>query len=207
MLREPVSGSAPLGERSIRRLVAAAQGGDREAMRDLYLALAPGVRAHVTRIVGGDDAEDVTQQVFAKLMTTELSRYRPGEAQFSAWLRRVARNLAIDHLRRNRTVPYAEVHDGHASAGDAAPRSASVLLEALGELPRAQRDVLLLHHLVGLSPAEIAARLGRSVHSVHCLHNRGRAAARVALGDAGAAPATSRPVHDEWRGPAPLMAA
>jgi hypothetical protein len=43
-------------------------------------------------------------------------------------------------------------------------------------------------HVVGLSPREIADRLGRSVRSVHGLHYRGRAAARTALNDLGSAP-------------------
>jgi RNA polymerase sigma-70 factor (ECF subfamily) len=52
--------------------------------------------------------------------------------------------------------------------------------------------VLLLTHLVGLSPSEIAAVLGCSVRAVHGLHYRGRAAVRVTLTDLGSAPAVAR---------------
>jgi RNA polymerase sigma factor (sigma-70 family) len=198
---------APGDERRVRRLVAAAQAGDREAMHGLYVRFAPGLQAYVTRIVGAHDAEDVTQQVFAKLMA-ELPHYRAGEAPFSAWLLRVGRNVAVDHLRRSRHVPCAEVRSTNALADDAGRRCTASLREALLGLPPAQRKVLLLHHLVGLSPDEIATRLGRSVHSVHCLHHRGRRAARTALDDLGARPATTRPaITETWRETVPPIAA
>jgi RNA polymerase sigma-70 factor, ECF subfamily len=193
-------------ERRIRRHVAAAQAGDREAMHALYVGFAPGLRAYLAPIVGRHDAEDVTQQVFAKLMH-ELRHYREGEAPFSAWLLRVARNLGVDHLRRSRLVPCGDVRDGDVLADDAGRACTASLREALAGLPPAQREVLLLRHLVGLSSAEIAETLGRSVHSVHCLHNRGRSAARTALDGLGAGPATSRPpVAEEWPAVAPIAA-
>jgi RNA polymerase sigma-70 factor, ECF subfamily len=196
----------PVDERRIRRLVTAAQAGDREAMHGLYVSFAPGLRAYLARIVGRHDAEDVTQQVFAKLMG-ELPNYRAGEAPFSAWLMRVARNLAVDHLRRSRLVPCAEIRGRETLADDSGRECTASLREALSGLPPAQREVLLLHHLVGLSAGEIADSLGRSVHSVHCLHNRGRSAARTALDRLGAGPATSRqPAADDWREATPIAA-
>jgi RNA polymerase sigma-70 factor, ECF subfamily len=197
----------PLGDEGrIRRLVAAAQTGDREAMHAIYVAFAPGLRAYLSPVVGRHDAEDVTQQVFAKLMH-ELPYYRPGAAPFSAWLLRVGRNLAIDHLRRSRMVPCAEVRSRDAAADDAGRDCTESLREALAGLPPVQRKVLLLHHLVGLTADEIAASLGRSVHSVHCLHNRGRSAARTALDDLGAGPVTTRPaVAEDWPRTTPIAA-
>ena len=54
------------------------------------------------------EAEDVTQQIFAKLLTT-IDRYEPRQVPFSAWILRVAHNAAIDHLRARRPVPLEEV--------------------------------------------------------------------------------------------------
>jgi RNA polymerase sigma-70 factor, ECF subfamily len=51
--------------------------------------------------------------------------------------------------------------------------------------------VLLLRHVVGLSPVEIAERLGRSESSVHGLHHRGRRALQQELRHQGLAPATA----------------
>jgi DNA-directed RNA polymerase specialized sigma24 family protein len=52
--------------------------------------------------------EHLTQQLFVKLATA-LSRYEPGSVAFSAWILRVARNLALDQVRARDAVPYAEV--------------------------------------------------------------------------------------------------
>jgi RNA polymerase sigma-70 factor (ECF subfamily) len=179
-----------------RRVVRAARAGDRDAMGELYVLHAPAVHAHVLRVVRDpDDADDVTQQVFAKLLTG-LDRYRPGEVPFIVWVLRVARNTAIDHVRRARAVPVDDVNDargrGRGPDEHGADEVRSALRAALALLPQGQRDVLLLTHLVGLSPHEIAAVLGCSVRAVHGLHYRGRAAVRATLTDLGSAPAVAR---------------
>jgi RNA polymerase sigma-70 factor (ECF subfamily) len=197
--------SSDLEERRVRRLVLAAREGDRDAMQQLYRLHVTAVHAHVLRIVGdAHDADDVTQQVFAKLLTG-LDRYRPGEAPFVAWVLRVAHNAAIDHVRRVQLVSCSAVEEAEALDDPRAEEARASLYAALASLPPAQRDVLLLMHVVGLSPREIADRLGRSVRSVHGLHYRGRVAARSALNDLGSAPtvamlpsrrtAPSTPIH------------
>lgn len=161
-------------------------------MGELYVLHAPAVHAHVLRVVKDvDDADDVTQQVFAKLLTG-LDRYRPGEAPFIVWVLRVARNAAIDHVRRVRAVPVDDVGRDRVRDDHAAEEVRSALRAALDLLPQGQRDVLLLTHLVGLAPHEIAAELGCSVRAVHGLHYRGRAAVRATLTDLGSAPAVAR---------------
>jgi RNA polymerase sigma-70 factor, ECF subfamily len=177
-------------ERIVRRLVGDAKAGDRDAMRQLYVRFAPHVRAHVERVVANrDDAEDVTQQTFAKLLT-ELWRYEPGDAPFRAWMLRVSHNVAIDHLRRTRALPLDAVAEELERVDDAPLECRASLREALASLTAGQRDVLVLRHVVGLEPEEIAACLGRSLRSVHCLHHRGRAAACTALDELGFAPVT-----------------
>jgi RNA polymerase sigma-70 factor (ECF subfamily) len=59
---------------------------------------------------------------------------------------------------------------------------------ALDTLPEDQRDVVMLRHLVGLTPGEIADRMGRSESSIHGLHHRGRLALRRELADMDCAP-------------------
>lgn len=161
-------------------------------MGELYVLHAPAVHAHVLRVVGDlDDADDVTQQVFAKLLTG-LDRYRPGEAPFIVWVLRVARNTAIDHVRHARAVSADRAGDVRAPDHGDAEELRSSLRAALAAIPRGQRDVLLLTHLVGLSPHEIAAVLGCTVRAVHGLHYRGRGAVQVTLAELGAAPAVTR---------------
>ncbi len=62
---------------------------------------------------------------------------------------------------------------------------------ALGTLPAEQREIILMRHLVGLSPDEIAARTGRTTASINGLHFRARRRLRVELAVQGVAPATS----------------
>jgi RNA polymerase sigma-70 factor (ECF subfamily) len=175
-----------------RRVVGAARAGDREAMGELYALHAPAVHAHVLRVVRDvDDADDVTQQVFAKLLTG-LDRYRPGEAPFIVWVLRVARNAAIDHVRRSHHVTADDVDAVGARDDRGADELRASLRAALALVPQGQRDVLLLTHLVGLAPHEIAAMLGCTVRAVHGLHYRGRIAVRVTLTDLGSAPAVVR---------------
>jgi len=65
------------------------------------------------------------------------------------------------------------------------------VLEALAGLPEDQREVLVLRHVLGLSPPEIAERLGKTESSIHGLHHRGRAALKAALIELEATPAKS----------------
>ena len=60
------------------------------------------------------EAEDVTQHIFAKLLTA-LARYEPRVVPFSAWILRVAHNAAIDHVRARRPVPIEEVRSPDAA--------------------------------------------------------------------------------------------
>jgi RNA polymerase sigma-70 factor (ECF subfamily) len=59
-------------------------------------------------------------------------------------------------------------------------------------LPYEQREVILMRHLVGLTPPEIATRMGRSESSIHGLHHRGRRALQQELRRLESAPATAR---------------
>jgi RNA polymerase sigma-70 factor (ECF subfamily) len=178
------------GNRMVAQAVARAKQGDREALRFLYIRYADNVYGYVASIVRDDyEAEDVTQHVFAKLMTA-LPKYQEREVPFSAWILRVARNVAVDHMRSRRAIPCEEVRDSehHDDADDERMRSLT-LRDALATLPEEQREVLVLRHLVGLSPGEIAGRLNRTEPSIHGLHHRGRGALRSVLADMECAPA------------------
>jgi RNA polymerase sigma-70 factor (ECF subfamily) len=181
---QPVS---PRVSEAIRR----AQLGDREALGFLYTRFADDVLGYVRSIVHDQhEAEDITQQVFAKLMRV-IDKYEERQVPFLAWIMRVARNLAIDHLRRQRMIPVEEVRttdEGSGDPGGGLPMND--LREALSTLPIDQREVLILRHFAGLSPSEIALRTGRSEGSIHGLHHRGRRALRAELTSRGAAPTT-----------------
>jgi RNA polymerase sigma-70 factor (ECF subfamily) len=165
--------------RRVARAVVRAKQGDREAMRYLYVQYADNVYGYVASIVKDEhEAEDITQLVFAKLMTN-LGKYREREVPFASWLLRLAHNAALDHLRRRLPTPVEEVR-GPDSSG-AVSGDAQVVAQALAALPKDQRTVVVLRHVVGLTPGEIAERLGRSESAVHGLHHRGRRALQQEL--------------------------
>ncbi|HET6448351.1 MAG TPA: sigma-70 family RNA polymerase sigma factor [Conexibacter sp.] len=181
------------GDRDPRvlRAVSRAQAGDPEALRFLYTSYADNVYGFVLSVVRDEhDAEDVTQQVFLKLMTS-IGKYEPREVPFAAWMLRVARNVAFDHLRKRRAVPCEQIHDADATVDERSEDCRLLLQEALATLPRDQRDVIILRHLVGLSPGQIAQRMQKTEAAVHGLHHRGRVALRGELTRLDAAPTTA----------------
>jgi RNA polymerase sigma-70 factor (ECF subfamily) len=152
------------------------------------------VYGYVSSIVRDDyEAEDVTQHVFAKLMT-KLEKYEPREVPFSAWIIRVARNVAVDHIRQRRPIPCEEVREleVHGGEDEAARTRVLDLRQALATLPEEQRQVVVMRHVVGLTPGEIAGRLGRTEPSIHGLHHRGRGALRTALTEMECGPQTNQ---------------
>ena len=160
--------------------VARAKEGDRDALQFLYVTYAHNVYGYVRSIVRDEhEAEDVTQHVFAKLITS-LVKYDDRGVPFFAWLLRLARNVAIDQLRRNRLTPTENVLDPHVASGADLDR-AEVVRDALATLPDEQRKVVILRHVIGLTPGEIADRIGRSESAVHGLHHRGRRALQMEL--------------------------
>jgi RNA polymerase sigma-70 factor (ECF subfamily) len=168
-----------------------ARSGDDDALRLLYLLYADNVFGYVLAIVRDEhDAEDLTSEVFARLPRA-LGHYRPGATPFAAWLLRVARNAALDHLRAQRSVPLAEIHATGATAELQANERLEALKAALAALPEDQRHVMLLRLVAGLTPAEVAEHIGRSVDAVHALQHRARRRLREALTQSGFAPTSA----------------
>jgi RNA polymerase sigma-70 factor (ECF subfamily) len=177
---------------AVVRAVTRAQAGDMEAIRFLYLRYKNNVYGYVLSIVRDQhEAEDITQQVFMKLIAV-IGKYEPRAVPFTSWILRVARNVAVDHLRRRRAIPVDEVYESNHVADDGARERCWGLRDALETLPEDQREVVVLRHLVGLSPTEIALRLGRTEASIHGLHHRARQALRHELTTTHCAPATVR---------------
>ncbi|HTX11949.1 MAG TPA: sigma-70 family RNA polymerase sigma factor [Solirubrobacteraceae bacterium] len=175
---------------AIARAVMRAKSGDMEAVRFLYLRYKDNIYGYVLSIVrDAHEAEDVTQTVFMKLISS-IERYEPRQVPFTAWILRVAHNVAIDSLRQRRPVPCEEVIESSAPADDSSHDRRRGLEQALETLPEDQRDVVVLRHLVGLSPGEIAHRMGRTEASIHGLHHRARLALRRELTRGECAPTT-----------------
>jgi RNA polymerase sigma-70 factor (ECF subfamily) len=88
-------------------------------------------------------------------------------------------------------VPLAEVHATGATAELQAGERLDALKAALAALPDDQRQVMLLRLVAGLTPGEVAERLGRSVDAVHALQHRARRRLREELTQSGWAPTSN----------------
>lgn len=156
-----------------------------EAFEVLYRRYFDKVYRYLLRQVGSrEDADDLTSQVFLKAFAA-IRSYRP-TLPFSSWLFRIARNVAIDHLRRRKHQPLSEdVGDLQAAQDteDVAMRDEALrtLSRHLRDLTAQQRDVIALRFFAGLSIHETAKALGKSEGAVKARLHRGIAQLREAM--------------------------
>ena len=163
----------------LRFLVEQAQHGERDALEELYLLHFDRIYSYLQLTVGNrHDAEDLTTQTFLKMLES-IGRFRWQSAPFSAWLFRIAHNLAIDHFRARRRlsteddVPEPAGHE-ESSAEDQALDSIgrAGMLELIHGLSAEQRQVLTLKFLFGFVNAEVAGILGKTEGAVKSLQHR-----------------------------------
>jgi RNA polymerase sigma-70 factor, ECF subfamily len=165
--------------RGVRVLVARAQRGDRAALEDLYLLHFDRVYSYLHMSVGNrHDAEDLTTQTFMKMLEA-LRRFEWRSVPFSAWLLRIAHNLAMDHFRANRRwqpeedVP--ESADGEECSAEEqalASLGETGVLTLIERLSPEQRQVLTLKFVYRFSNGEVAAILGKTEGAVKSLQHR-----------------------------------
>jgi RNA polymerase sigma-70 factor (ECF subfamily) len=155
-------------------VVARARAGDNEAVAAVYRECAGDIHRFIrSRIRDHHAAEDLTQQTFANALRA-LPRYEQRDGAFGAWLRQIANNAVIDHVRKNRKYALEADPATFRMAPGGRAEAADALRDAFAELDPEQRKVTMLRHVVGLGPREIAERTGRTVASVDGLHNRAR---------------------------------
>lgn len=184
-------GTAAGKDARLDRTIDAARSGDPAALDELYVLFADVVRQRIGRIVlDHHDAEDISQAVFARLPAA-LLRYERRRAPFAAWVRRVAENAALDHVRIRRPIPVEDVRETSEDSEELRNELLGSLRTAFEQLPEGQREVAVMRHIGGFSPGEIAQRLGRTESAVHALHHRGRRQLVTALQELHATPTTS----------------
>jgi len=163
----------------IRTLVARAQEGDREALEELYLLHFDRIYSYLHVSVGNrHDAEDLTTQTFLKMLES-IGRFRWQSAPFSAWLFRIAHNLAMDHFRaRRRWQPEEEVPEPHGSEEPSAELAAmqsigrQSMLQMIEKLSPEQQQVLTLKFVFNFPNAEVATILGKTEGAIKSLQHR-----------------------------------
>jgi RNA polymerase sigma-70 factor, ECF subfamily len=163
----------------VRELVARGQQGDRDALEELYLIHFDRIYSYLHVSVGNrHDAEDLTTQTFLKMLE-KIGSFKWQSAPFSAWLFRIAHNLAMDHFRsRRRWQPEEEVPE---PPGDEEPSAELVAMQTIGResmlklierLSPEQQQVLTLKFVFNLPNAEVAAILDKTEGAIKSLQHR-----------------------------------
>jgi RNA polymerase sigma-70 factor (ECF subfamily) len=163
----------------VRELVARGQQGDRDALEELYLIHFDRIYSYLHVSVGNrHDAEDLTTQTFLKMLE-KIGSFKWQSAPFSAWLFRIAHNLAMDHFRsRRRWQPEEEVPE---PPGDEEPSAELMAMQTIGResmlklierLSPEQQQVLTLKFVFNLPNAEVAAILDKTEGAIKSLQHR-----------------------------------
>jgi RNA polymerase sigma-70 factor (ECF subfamily) len=182
MTNEAAGTAAPtrgVSSQDLKLLVERAQQGNRDALEDLYLLHFDRIYSYLHMSVGNrHDAEDLTTQVFLKMLES-IGKFRWRSAPFSAWLFRIAHNLAMDHFRANkRWQPEEEVPEPDPGERSAAEEEAlesigrQSMLEMIGKLSHEQQQVLTLKFVFNFSNAEAATILDKTEGAIKSLQHR-----------------------------------
>lgn len=151
-------------------LVSAIRSGDQSAMAALYDRYSSLVYSVALRVLGDTGAaEDVLQDVFMQLWRNP-GLFDSSRGSLGAWLAVIARNRAIDALRKRR--PENDIEDAvisvetdFAAEADRA-RAAEKVRSALGAMPGPQRAALEMAYFEGLTHTEIAAKTGEPLGTI-----------------------------------------
>ncbi|HJQ29228.1 MAG TPA: RNA polymerase sigma factor [Rubrobacter sp.] len=172
-------------------LIARASRGDVEAFSKLVRAHSTVVRGIALRMLGSQEAQDASQEVWVRVWAN-MKSFR-GESAFSTWIYRISINTCLtfrrkESRRRAREVEEEMTYLSEPSGGDADPEEAALDAERRGEIQAAlgnvraeHRAAMVMRHMEGLSCAEISEVLGVPDGTVKGWASRGRAAMLAAL--------------------------
>lgn len=159
---------------NLDELAMAASAGDVEAVARLYDRLVIPIHRYVAmRVRRREDAEDITQLVFERIVVA-LPRYRHHGKPFQAWVFRIARNAVVDHHRRYRqTEPLGGIAEPidtlMVEALSLRGEELRELGSALGQLTPDQQEAIALRYGAGLSADEAARVMGRQAGTIRGL--------------------------------------
>lgn len=171
----PTAGDADL-ERELR----GALQGDEAAFRALYRDVQPRLLRYLSALVGAD-AEDVASDTWLQI-ARDLGSFSGDHDQFRGWASRIARNRAIDHLRRTGRRPsvampeehFAELLSPHDTEGAVLERlSTSEAIAMIATLPQDQAEAVLLRVVMGLDAKAAGRVLGKRAGAVRTAAYRG----------------------------------
>lgn len=168
--------------------ITAACNGDQDAIADLYNYAYQDVHIVIRSMIRADEDTvlDLLQDTFIKAFQRLDQLDDPH--RFKAWIKQIARNTVLDHLKKSRALLFSELQDD-----DSLPieiededlshlpdivmdkqETARLIREILDSLPEAQRAVISMHYIQDIPVKEIAAILGRSENTVKVQLRNGR---------------------------------
>ncbi|MDF2628731.1 MAG: sigW 3 [Symbiobacteriaceae bacterium] len=172
------------------QLVLQAIGGNADSFGRLADRYSPTILGLAYSLTGDmEQARDIAQETLLKAYTSLATLQRPD--RFGSWLRQIAANLARTHLRSQSRHPQVMLED--TQEGNAAMPEATLeevvdrrlarqeVLRTLQSVPEGPRSAVVLHYVVGLTPADAAKRLGISRAAFDTRLSRGRDALRREL--------------------------
>lgn len=157
-----------------------AAAGDQLAFERLYHAHVARVHSLARRMLGGDDADEATQDVFVRAWE-KLGTFR-GEAAFGTWLHRLAINVILGR-RQSRARRWERVVEGDQLVESLPSHRSHLELHmdfetAIGRLPKGAREVFVLHDVEGFKHHEIAEMMGVTTGTTKAQLHRARRALR-----------------------------
>lgn len=176
---------------ALNGLLTQVAGGDRNALAELYTRTAPQLLGLVQRMLHKRDvAEEILHDAYLRIWHNAAT-FSAQRGSAMSWMVAIARNAALDRLRRQRReVPLDALPDYDAPTDDAdGPAAAAIataegraLADCLEQLEAEQRNCLLLAYYHGLTHEELAQRLGRPMGTVKSWIRRSLLRLRQCLG-------------------------
>lgn len=150
-----------------------AQNRDRDAFAELFDAFGPRIKSFIMRKGAPSElAEDLVQETMISVWT-KAGMYDPAKGSPVTWMFTIARNLRIDRLRRESTLPLTELGDYDAPSDEAgseeilnSKQETGLVAMALAGIPDEQRQILMLSFVDDVPQSEIAVRLNLPLGTV-----------------------------------------
>ena len=162
---------------------------DRVAFQSLYAATSAKLYGIILRIlVRRSLADEVLQDVFVRIWE-RAGDFQPERASAITWMATIARNRALDELRRLNVTPLTEMPDGLDMASDLdnaleqmeQSEQLRALMTCLNGLEGDKREIVLLAYYRGMSRDALARRYGRPVATIKTWLHRSLAQLRLCL--------------------------
>ena len=161
--------------------LARAQEGDEDAFREVYRTIQPSLLRYL-RVLVADEAEDVASEAWLHI-TRDLIKFHGNADSFRGWCATIARNRALDHVRRRRSRPVTadapvetllNLPSGDDTAGAAlALINSEAAVALIATLPRDQAEAVMLRVMVGLDAEAAGLILGKQAGAVRTAAHRG----------------------------------